>query len=225
MNDLFAAPERLINIEKADRKSQLLLVLLKQPTSKIGKLTIMKNAPRQVIGTAERKLRRMKRSDRLSNQAGGRINTCIRVCTLLLLAGCATAGTSSTTDGQNQSLASIQPGDGSLTCDELARAVSQMDQLFNSEQPSEPSIGRSVATSVGSFVLGQVPLLGPVIGAAVSTEQAKHDAEEANDRTNLKSMIHDRKEHLVALYDRKNCDQGTVSAKLSEVRGNDKSEQ
>ena len=90
-----------------------------------------------------------------------------------------------------------------------------MDQLFNSERPFEPSISRTVATDLKTAAWDMVPVLGIVMGAVVSTEQAQHDAEDANNRANLKTRIHDRKEHLVTLYDRKNCDQGTGATKGS----------
>jgi hypothetical protein len=115
-------------------------------------------------------------------------------------------------DRQQQSLASIQPGDGSLTCAELARAIAQTDQLINSQQPTEPCVGRSVATSMGNAVLGMVPLVGGVMSAVMSTEEQQHDIEDANERANQKSMIHDRKEHLMALYEGKRCDQNTAAA-------------
>ncbi len=128
------------------------------------------------------------------------VTTTILVASLAT-SGCASVGaaalsaipTAAATTGAGpspaQSIATAQPGDSGLSCQDLTAQMAQMDQI--AAQRADTGV------SAVNFI--------PVVGDIVSLASINTHANALQDQANLKNQAYQRKQYLLQLYTRKAC--------------------
>jgi hypothetical protein len=99
------------------------------------------------------------------------------------------AATTGAGPGPAQSIATAQPGDSGLSCQDLTAQMAQMDQI--AAQRADTGV------SAVNFI--------PVVGDIVSLASINTHANALQDQANLKNQAYQRKQYLLQLYTRKAC--------------------
>jgi hypothetical protein len=131
-----------------------------------------------------------------------------------------TAASSSQGQPQSQVIATVQPGDSSLSCAELTEQMAQMDQRAYSQQPQPGNSDSGIMGALGRSGLGMganllpalipgeggmVALAGGTVASSLMNSSANLQADGAIQQPDIREMVRDRKQHLMEIYERRNC--------------------
>jgi hypothetical protein len=152
----------------------------------------------------------------------GKLNGCkarsLALLAFLILSSCAEmandrgdAPESSSPGTQQEVIQTIQPDDGQLSCEELMTQMAQMDQIASysasgGESPDK-AVAKAVVGTAASQALGFVPVVGPVLAgvAGAFSGTASNAGQQQNTQQNTMILAQQRKQHLLTLYDQKQC--------------------
>lgn len=107
--------------------------------------------------------------------------------------------------GGSQVIATVQPGDSQLSCDQLAGQMAQMDQIIgNGSGSTAGAIGSAASTGLsaaGGALSGVEQALGNVASNAANSLSANASQQQSTQV----QMAQQRKAQLMSLYTQKKC--------------------
>jgi hypothetical protein len=115
------------------------------------------------------------------------------------LAGCAATGPASSM----QPIATVQPTDRHLSCDELDSEMTSMDSIINA--PINIGSNTTLASMAGTTALNFIPIVGPMATLAVSSGSAAGVSDGIQAQAARQSEAQQRKARLMQLYDSRRC--------------------
>jgi hypothetical protein len=132
---------------------------------------------------------------------------------VLLLGSCAArSGEDSAPAAQAQTIQTIQPGDGQLTCDELLSEMRRMDRIAYASPAAADNSNTAVSALTSGAGVGfgfiPIPIVGTALGAMtgpVAALAGNAGQQKVAEQQNRIAQAQQRKQHLVMMYDNKKC--------------------
>ncbi len=121
---------------------------------------------------------------------------------LLALSGCAGSGLPGTAPAP---IATIQPGDDQLSCQQLTSQMAQMDGIVASASNGGSGALTNAATTAASSSVGGTSAFGQVLGNVASQAASDLSSNAAQEQQVEATQAQQRKTHLMGLYTQKKC--------------------
>ena len=121
---------------------------------------------------------------------------------LLALSGCAGSGIPGTAPAP---IATVQPGDAQLSCQQLTAQMGQMDTIVASASGGGTGALAGAATSAATQSITALSSVGQVLGNAASEAASELNTSAAQQQQIEATQAQTRKAHLMDLYTQKKC--------------------